>query len=334
MRLFVIPLILVGLLVQGPTPALGNTNQQAAEKIADVIGAQFPDADVTVQYKGGQVWLKGEASSQSQQKQIVERVFNIPGINVTEISDEIQIVASGSPAQAARPAASLLNTRVPVPTVPQPRGVQQRMPSAAQSSVAAAVPSQAPQAQAQPQQRAALPPQTATEALLATAPQQHYPGAYGVRPGRPSVVPAPHTPQAAYVPYPPQAAQQQAMPQYAHQYQHQPAYYGPPAQAAYHPEAYGPQGPLPGQYNQPHLPDYAWPAYANYPNYAQVSYPRNYSPKAWPYIGPFYPYPQVPIGWRKVTLEHNNGSWWLDFDDGSNSGPFSGLFRQPARYTY
>jgi len=133
----------------------------------------------------------------------------------------------------------------------------------------------------------------------------------------------PYMQTSSYAPHP------QAMPQ-----QHQPAYYGPPAHAAHHPEAYGPQGPLPGSYNQPYLPDYAWPSYAAYPNSAQVSYPRNYSPKAWPYIGPFYPYPQVPMGWRKVTLEHNNGWWWLDFDDGTPSGPFSGLFRQPMRYTY
>jgi hypothetical protein len=129
-----------------------------------------------------------------------------------------------------------------------------------------------------------------------------------------------------------QAQQQQPIPQYGQQYR--PAYYGPPAQAAHHPEAYGPQGPLPGQYNQPNLPNHAWPAYANYPNYAQVSYPRMYSPKAWPYIGPFYPYPQTPLGWRKVTLENHNGWWWLDFDDGTPSGPFSGLFRQPAQYRY
>ena len=30
-------------------------------------------------------------------------------------------------------------------------------------------------------------------------------------------------------------------------------------------------------------------------------YPKQYSPTAWPFIGPFYPYPQVPLGWRKVT---------------------------------
>jgi hypothetical protein len=44
-----------------------------------------------------------------------------------------------------------------------------------------------------------------------------------------------------------------------------------------------------------------------------VTYPKQYSPTAWPYIGPFYPYPQVPLGWRKVTLEWDDGWWMLDF---------------------
>ena len=64
---------------------------------------------------------------------------------------------------------------------------------------------------------------------------------------------------------------------------------------------------------QPQLPNYAWPAYASYPNYGAVTYPRQYSPQAWPYIGPFYPYPQVPLGWRKVALEWDDGWWMLDF---------------------
>ena len=108
----------------------------------------------------------------------------------------------------------------------------------------------------------------------------------------------------------------------------------PPMQGAYAPEAYGPQGPMPGQYNHPNLPQYAWPSYAAYPNYAEVCYPKQYSPKAWPYIGPFYPYPQAPLGWRQVTMEWHDGWWWLDFNDGSPSGPFAPLFRQPVRYTY
>jgi hypothetical protein len=74
-------------------------------------------------------------------------------------------------------------------------------------------------------------------------------------------------------------------------------------------------GVAPAVYDQPYLPNYAWPSYAAYPNYAALSYPRVYSPTAWPYIGPFYPYPQVPLGWRKVTLEWDDGWWFLNFDD-------------------
>lgn len=66
---------------------------------------------------------------------------------------------------------------------------------------------------------------------------------------------------------------------------------------------------------QPNLPGYAWPGYAANPNYAAVNYPQQYSASAWPYIGPFYPYPQVPLGWRKVQLEWDDGWWYLDFKD-------------------
>lgn len=86
-------------------------------------------------------------------------------------------------------------------------------------------------------------------------------------------------------------------------------------------------GPAPARYDQPHMPNYSWPSYAAYPNYAGLTYPKQYSPTAWPYIGPFYPYPQVPLGWRKVSLEWHDGWWMLDFDDGATQAPFAGLFR-------
>jgi len=70
---------------------------------------------------------------------------------------------------------------------------------------------------------------------------------------------------------------------------------------------------VPARYDHPSLPGYAWPTYAAHPNYAAVTYPKQYSPSAWPYIGPFYPYPQVPLGWRKVTLKWDDGWWNLDF---------------------
>ena len=72
-------------------------------------------------------------------------------------------------------------------------------------------------------------------------------------------------------------------------------------------------GVAPARYDHPTMPGYAWPSYAAYPNYGAVTYPRQYAASAWPYIGPFYPYPQVPLGWRKVTLEWDDGWWYLDF---------------------
>ena len=56
------------------------------------------------------------------------------------------------------------------------------------------------------------------------------------------------------------------------------------------------------QYQQPPLPPYAWPTYAPYNNYSRVAYPTLYPYEAWPFIGPFYPFPRVPLGWRSVPL--------------------------------
>ena len=108
-------------------------------------------------------------------------------------------------------------------------------------------------------------------------------------------------------------------------------------QAAYEPAPPGP-GPVPGPpgaagpgmppppsyghpggrasntvYNMPNMPNYAWPSYAAYPNSSQISYPKQYSASAWPYIGPFYPYPQIPMGWRAAQLEWDDGHWNLNF---------------------
>ena len=92
------------------------------------------------------------------------------------------------------------------------------------------------------------------------------------------------------------------------------AHAGPPTM--YAPAGGG--GGNPPAYDQPHMPNYAWPSYAAYPNYSALTYPQQYSPTAWPYIGPFYPYPQVPLGWRKVALEWDDGWWFLDFYDRSH----------------
>ena len=73
------------------------------------------------------------------------------------------------------------------------------------------------------------------------------------------------------------------------------------------------RGPSHQVYDMPNLPNYAWPSYAQYPNSAAITYPKEYSASAWPYIGPFYPYPQVPLGWRSASLEWDDGKWNLNF---------------------
>lgn len=115
-------------------------------------------------------------------------------------------------------------------------------------------------------------------------------------------IPAP-VPQASSMPV---AAQPQPVPQSAGSYSGQPV----PMNMNGGTVAYGMGAP---RYDQPNMPNYAWPSYAAHPNYAAVTYPKQYSPSAWPYIGPFYPYPQVPLGWRKVALEWDDGLWYLDF---------------------
>jgi hypothetical protein len=72
------------------------------------------------------------------------------------------------------------------------------------------------------------------------------------------------------------------------------------------------QAPPPNPYelNPPKMPPYAWPTYAPYNNYSRVAYPELYPYNAWPFIGPIYPFPKVPPGWRKVSLEWQDGYWW------------------------
>lgn len=61
----------------------------------------------------------------------------------------------------------------------------------------------------------------------------------------------------------------------------------------------------------PPLPPYAWPTYAPYNNLSRVAYPTAYPYEAFPFIGPYYPFPKVPPGWRSVKLEWDDGYWWF-----------------------
>ena len=74
--------------------------------------------------------------------------------------------------------------------------------------------------------------------------------------------------------------------------------------------------PVPSPYdlNPPQMPPYAWPTYAPYNNFSRVAYPLNYPYQSWPYIGPCYPFPKIPPGWRSVKLEWEDGHWWFSRD--------------------
>jgi hypothetical protein len=71
-----------------------------------------------------------------------------------------------------------------------------------------------------------------------------------------------------------------------------------------------PAGPNP-TLQPPPMPPYAWPSVAPYNNYSRVAYPLAYPYEQWPFIGPMYPFPRVPLGWRSVSLTWEDGHWWF-----------------------
>jgi hypothetical protein len=73
---------------------------------------------------------------------------------------------------------------------------------------------------------------------------------------------------------------------------------------------FGAPGPNPADVNPPRMPPYAWPTYAPYNNFSRVALPEAYPYNAWPFIGPCYPFPKIPLGWRSVKLEWDDGYWW------------------------
>lgn len=92
---------------------------------------------------------------------------------------------------------------------------------------------------------------------------------------------------------------------------------GTPGDPLVEPCPLGPSGQVGPDMGAPNLPPYSWPTYAPYNNVSRVAYPTSYPYNAFPFIGPYYPFPKVPLGWRKVTLEWEDGHWYL----GRNTAP-------------
>lgn len=228
----------------------------------------------------GDVMLKGRARTAEQKQIIMEMVRRVSGVRnvIDDIVTEANVAPVANVASVPEPKKQVRHLQ-PV----EVQTVSGRMPQTGNGPVAPAAP---------------LPfgngtmvrPASTTDVAVGAVPVAPVPA------GAVPVAPVP----AGY-----------AHPGYAHAgYAHAGQVHGGPIPTAPIPVAYGAP-----RYDAPNLPNYAWPGYAAYPNYAALTYPQQYSPTAWPYIGPFYPYPQVPLGWRKVSLEWDDGWWFLDFTD-------------------
>ena len=309
-----------------------NLNQvlQTAETEGTLRGA-----NLNVKVDGPDVWLTGTVSKPEQEQLAVDLARKVPGVRRVISGLELNRVSQASLASPA-PIASLLP---PVAISASQLGTPQAEPATAVSGMQ-------PTAAVRFTKQAEAPPGgnsggaggsschaerggSARRGTVRTDEQQRGAGPVAMMPA--PVAPNPPPAVGGYVYYNQYPTTQASMPMVAMDQTPRPL--GLPQMASYAgamaaapvvaiSQATGMMpaqlpGPgyaaVPARYDQPSLPGYAWPTYAAHPNYAAVTYPKQYSPSAWPYIGPFYPYPQVPLGWRKVTLKWDDGWWNLDF---------------------
>jgi hypothetical protein len=310
---------------------------------------------IDLQVDEGTVWLSGRVANADQQAKALDIARRIPGVvqvvNDLSISapapKTVARPAAAAPVPTPAPPPSFVAAQ-PARRPSQPVEVE----AAPLPAYESAMPQQPERLRTEPRGILAkafggsrsnkpenIQPASASQDYTAT------PIGSGVDPNaassRRSVVqvaqPVPNVPQAAPVSAPQAVAMpvpyMAAVPVYAGSHSQVPLAFAPARPVNYEGAAQGMQGagmqgaPMPmhmpgsgvgiapARYDHPHMPGYAWPSYAAYPNYAAVTYPKQYSASAWPYIGPFYPYPQVPLGWRKVTMEWDDGWWMLDFKD-------------------
>jgi hypothetical protein len=284
MRRFLTGFVVAAVSAIVPGLALAG-NQEVAEQIARNLrsSGQMSDYKIGVKYQDGTVWLRGQVTSQEQMKAALTVVFQTSG--VARVVNELSV----TPADSNEPAAA------------------QAMPSRSQlAAKGTGADNSSTSSGSNPlrsQQAAAA--RRLDPGMVARA--DRVPNSFAMSAAAP--VSAEEV-QDAPQPIPAGRAMPGTM--------MQPDMRGPMAPNGAPLPMYtaaARAGVAPARYDQPCLPNYAWPSYAAYPNYANVTYPKQYSPTAWPYIGPFYPYPQVPLGWRKVTLEWDSGWWFLDFKD-------------------
>ena len=304
---------LASLLIAASAVGIRADNQTVADSIATGLSEQFPNEDVTVQVQDGKVWLSGQIASASEMFKMIQFVSEMEGVKLVEnqmtLIKATETPATGNP-RAEKTAIVQIAMNKPVPMAPQPQVVSAQ-PTRQTSRI--------------PARKAPTPMVITTadidgleleETIVQTGSNQAI-HAYQSLPMMEE-----YEVTANYHTQMPLGVEVQPVAHVAHRAPRDFAGQNGSRQAAV-----AVSGPQYAGGCSPNLPDYAWPSYAAHPNYSQVTYPKYYKANAWPHIGPFYPYPQPPLGWRKTTLEWHDGKWWLDFDDGSAKGPFSPIFR-------
>jgi len=350
MRRYVFRLVILSLTMLG-TSTVQADDQQIAQQIIERLQAEkkagaLKGFSIDLQVDEGTVWLSGRVASEQQQAKALDLARRIGGVkqvvnDLTVAEPPAKTAVAAQPAQPANSQQELANM---VAAGPIPAS-ENRAFSPAQSSVLNSVSKTLMGAVHGNQQPT---PAAGSQNVAATATSPIGAGVDSSASSRRSVVqaaqPIANVPQQlatadSLQPIAAGAPQMTALvpmqmpymvPVYAGSQMQVPMAVGPARTVQYvggpvAPGGVGAPVPMympgsgvgiaPARYDHPTMPGYAWPSYAAYPNYAAVTYPKQYSPTAWPYIGPFYPYPQVPLGWRKVTMEWDDGWWFLDFKD-------------------
>lgn len=321
-----------------PQPSKAVTQAPtASEKLAAAVAVRLrantklKNYHVDVEVSDGVVELTGNVVDAKQRDEVVQTVQSVRGVRrvnerlvmtdgsgvtapetpktttkETRVEPETAPVAAAVPAAAATPqvdAATVQAAVVPVQTIPPPAAPQQIDPAPVQLAPTPVVTQPVETAPVQ-----AAPAPTPFAPIQVDAPQAE-------------TTPMPTAPMHMLPVHmaPMQMAPMQTM---------QPQFVWAPApgmmQPGMAPRPGMPPEPLPiftaqpGMPN-PHLqpppmPPYAWPTFAPYNNVSRVAYPNNYPYEAWPFIGPMYPFPKVPLGWRNVTLGWRDGYWWYGRD--------------------
>jgi hypothetical protein len=299
--------LLLGMAIAATAALLPAVSQADDHQIAEFIKSRLQveqqrgnlrGFNVDMRVDKGTVWFKGHVSDAEQERLILSTAQKAGYLGVVQVVDDIEIQgASATPAQQASVQLAPMTQEAgrneayynQAASYQEPTNYfppqQTQMPMASQNVYSNGAP--LPFAQASPASMGQVPAQQMSGPM--TPPMM---GSMG--PGMP-----PGMAQPGMGPMGPPP--------------------GPMGPAAGAPMGMG--GPAPigmggdAMSGNPNLPGYAWPGYAASPNYGALTYPKQYSASAWPYIGPFYPYPQVPLGWRKVSLEWDDGWWFLDFHD-------------------